>query len=55
MKACYVFSLESPRRDDFNEYTQHTVINTKNKIIRTYHYISADMVFFPRDSRTSSI
>ena len=33
MKVCYLFSLESPRRGDSNEYTQHTIINIKKKII----------------------
>ena len=32
MKVCCVLSLESPHRGDFNEYTQHTVINIKEKI-----------------------
>ena len=32
MKVYCVFSLESPHRGDSNEYTQHTVINIKNKI-----------------------
>ena len=27
MKVCCVFSLESPRLGDSNEYTQHTIIN----------------------------
>ena len=31
MKVCSVFSLESPRRDDSNEYTQYTIINMKSK------------------------
>ena len=25
MKVCFVFSLESPRRGNYNEYTQHTI------------------------------
>ena len=29
MKVCCVFSLESPRRGDSNEYTQYTIINIK--------------------------
>ena len=29
MKACCVFSLESPHRGDSNEYTQHAIINIK--------------------------
>ena len=31
MKVCCLFSLESPHRGDFNEYTQHTIINVKKK------------------------
>ena len=31
MKACCVPSLESPYRDDSNEYTHHTVIKIKKK------------------------
>ena len=27
MKVCCVFSLESPHRGDFNEYTQYTMFN----------------------------
>ena len=32
MKACCLFSLESPHRGDSNEYTQYTIfnINTEN-------------------------
>ena len=29
MKACCVFSLESPHRGDSNEYTQHDIIDIK--------------------------
>ena len=36
MKVCYVFSLESPHRGDSNEYTQHTIVNIKNKITLNY-------------------
>ena len=38
MKVWCVFSLESPRRDDFNEYTQYTctIFNIKKKIILNY-------------------
>ena len=32
MKACCVFSFESPHRGDSNEYTQLTIFNIKNKI-----------------------
>ena len=31
MKVCCLFSLELPHRGDFNEYTQHTIINVKKK------------------------
>ena len=31
MKVCCGVSLESPHRGDFNEYTQHTIINIKRK------------------------
>ena len=36
MKACCVFSLESPHRGDSNEYTQHAIINIKKKITLNY-------------------
>ena len=29
MKVCYVFSLESPRLGDSNEYRQHTIFSVK--------------------------
>ena len=32
MTVYCVFSLESPHRGDFNEYTQYTVFNIKKKI-----------------------
>ena len=31
IKAFCVFSLELPHRGDSNEYTQHTIVNIKNK------------------------
>ena len=31
MKVCCVFSLESPRRGDSNEYTQYTIFNMNKK------------------------
>ena len=37
MKACCVFSLESPHRGDSNEYTQHVIINIKKKTTLNYH------------------
>ena len=51
--VCCVFSLESPRRGDSNEYTQYTIFNLKKKITLN-HSKSAAMRFFPRDSKTSS-
>ena len=53
MKVYCVFSLESPRRGDSNENTQHTIFNRKKKILLNYPK-SAAMDFFPRDSKTSS-
>ena len=32
MKVCCVFSLESPRRGDSNEYTQYTIYNIQNTV-----------------------
>ena len=32
-----MFSLESPHRGDFNEYTQYTNFNKKRKIDPNYH------------------
>ena len=31
-----MFQLESPRRGDSNEYTQHTIINIKKKVTLNY-------------------
>ena len=31
MNVCYVFSLESPRRGDCNEYTRHTIYHFQYK------------------------
>ena len=42
-----MFSLESPRRGDSNEYTQYTFFNVKKKIGLNYPK-SAAMGFFPR-------
>ena len=36
MKICCVFSLDSPHRGDFNEYTQHIIFYIKRKIILKY-------------------
>ena len=38
---------------DSNEYTQYIIFNIRKKITLNYPK-SADMGFFPRDSRTSS-
>ena len=53
VKVYFVFSLETPHRDDSNEYTQYTIFNTEKKITLNYPKI-APMFFFPRDSITSS-
>ena len=53
MKVCCVFSLESPRRGDSNEYTQYTIFNMNKKNTLNYPKPAA-MCFFPRDSRMSS-
>ena len=53
MKACCVFSLESPHQGDSNEYAQHTIFNIKNKITLN-HSKSAAMGFFSRGSKTNS-
>ena len=50
MKVYCVFSLESPRRGDSNENTQHTIFNRKKKIFLNYPK-SAAMDFFTRDSK----
>ena len=42
-----MFSLESPRRGDSNEYTQYTNFNIKRKIDPNY-LKSASLGFFPR-------
>ena len=46
MKVCCVFSLESPHPGDSSKYTQHTIINIKEKIIQNV-IMSAAMGFFP--------
>ena len=45
MKVCCVFSLESPRRCDSNEYTQYTIFNIKKNKNLNYPK-SAAMEFF---------
>ena len=45
MAVCCVFSLDSPHRGDSNEYTQHTISNTKKKITLKYPE-SAAMGFY---------
>ena len=54
MKACYVFSLESPHRGDSNEYKQYTILNKKKKKITLNYPKSAAMSLFPGNSSTSS-
>ena len=55
MKVCCVFSLESPHRGNSNEYIQYTIFNIKKENTCTLTYPkSADMGFFPWDSRTGS-
>ena len=46
-----MFSLESPRLGDSNEYTQFTIFNIK---VTLNYPKSAAMGFFPRDSGMSS-
>ena len=48
-----MYSLESPHRGDSNGYKQRTIFNIKKKITLNYPK-STPMVFFPRDSITSS-
>ena len=36
MKVYFVSSVESPHRGDSNEYTQYTILNTKEKITLNY-------------------
>ena len=45
MKVRCVFSLESAQRGDFNEYTQYTIFNIKEKITRNFPKSKA-MEFF---------
>ena len=47
MKVYCVFSLESPHRRDYNEYTQYTIFNM-NKKNTLYYPKSAAMGFFLR-------
>ena len=44
MKVCCVFSIESPHRDDFNDYTQYTIFNIKTTI--TLNYPKSEARFF---------
>ena len=44
MKVYCVFSLESPYRGDFNEYTQHIIINKKSSEIIRNTTMSAAML-----------
>ena len=56
MKVCCVFSLESPHRGDSNEYTQHIIINIKQKITLNYPKYNNVCSYgvFPRNSRMGS-
>ena len=47
IKIFCVFSIESPHRGDFIEYTQYTIFNIKRKIDLNY-LKSADMGFFSK-------
>ena len=49
-----MFSLESPRRGDSNEYTPYTIFNIKNENHPKFLPNLQPWNFFPRDSRTSS-
>ena len=57
MKVFSVFSLELPHRGDSNQYTQHTIMDIKKKIVRNYpkyKNVCSYGIFLLRDSRTSS-
>ena len=43
IKACCVFSLESPHRGDSNEYTQYAIFNIKKKITLNYPICSYEI------------
>ena len=49
-KVCCVFSLESPRRGDSNEYTQYTIFNMNKKNTLNYPKFAA-MGFFSKGLR----
>ena len=49
MKVCCVFSLEPPHWGGSNEYTQHTINNTKRKITLNYPKSAAMGFFVPKD------
>ena len=46
-KVYCVFSLESPRRGDYNEYTKYTIFNIKKKVTLNFPK-SAAMRFFSK-------
>ena len=48
MKVYCMFSLESPRLDDSNEYTQYTIFNIKKKISLHYQKNRSYWIFFKR-------
>ena len=45
MKVCCVFSLESPRRGDSNEYTHYTIFNISKEITLNYPSFAAMIIF----------
>ena len=51
MKACCVFSLESPHWGDSNEYTQYTLFNIKKKITLNYPKSAAKGFFLGTQER----
>ena len=43
--VCCMYSLESPRRGDSNEYTQHTIVVYKiEKIFQNYRYLLPELM-----------
>ena len=53
MMVFCMFSLESPHRDDSNEYTYYTIFNIKKKLTLSY-LKSAAMGFFLGTQKMSS-
>ena len=48
MMVCCVFSLESPRRGDYNEYTQYNIFYYEKKKITVNYSKSAAMGIFSK-------